>query len=477
MKKINLYLKLGKISNENGQFEKAITSYEDALLLDPGNEVAADSLVEILVSRKSIQEAIDVTLAVISNVRSSASEKRFHRVLGDLYLKLGNHRKAIETFEILNRLGPDAPTISTSRKPTRLSEDSEDTPNVWNEFGLVMNKVGSYDDAVEAFEKGIALDPSLPYLHLNLGQVYLLQGKLTEALEEFEEAYENTTDTEGRVAIINRMIAVFKLENRADMIDLGNQIVTALSVSISKHNGGYMLLPISSIIKPEMDIEEDKLRDMIESLRGHGIIQPLVISPADGSQKFNIVAGRKRFFAAQIVGLESIPVIVREVSEMESIEISYHENLHNTSSDPEMDEERYHKLSSNYDLSIEGIAKTTGMSSFSVANRMKAVGGRTVMETRQSARGEKALIEKMIGSLKTDEVESVVPTAANFDHQGFEVNEEIFEDSKVAGGALWYMDETPANVVTGPTKVNFSKLFSRASGIIKANPHHQNVSA
>lgn len=475
MKNIDLFLKLGKISADNGQIDKAIDSFERVLSLDAGNEIAAEALVEILVSRKAIQQAIDVTCLVIENTRSTAAEKKFHRALGDLYLKLGNHRKAIEAFEILNKLGPDTTPNSPKVNATRVAETSEDTPSVWNEFGLVMNKVGSYDDAVEAFEKGIALDPALPFLHLNLAQVLVLQGKLTEALVHFDQAFENTEDTEGRIAIIKRMIAVFKLENRTDMIELANQIVTALSVSISKHNGGYMLLPISSIVKPVVDFDENSLRDMIESVRAHGIIQPLVISPVNGSQQFNIVAGKKRFFAAQIVGLENIPAIVREVSEMESIEISFHENLHNNSSDPEKTEEQYQKLSSNFDLSIEGIAKTAGVSSFSVANRMKAVGARATVDAHNAAKEEKQLIEKMIGSLKTNEKETVAVGSEIKNNPGFEVNEELFDESKSAGGTLWYMDETPANVITGPTKVNFSKIFSRASAILKANPQHQNV--
>ncbi|HWS23299.1 MAG TPA: ParB/RepB/Spo0J family partition protein [Anaerolineales bacterium] len=481
MKNIDLYQKLAQISLDNGQTEKAIQTYQTILGIDPGNEMAIDELSTILISQNEIPVAIEKLISAIPAARSSSAEKKFFRILGDLYLRLGNHRKAIETFEKLNSIGSDLPDSGNTNlnKSVRTPENAEDTPLVWNEFGLVMNKVGAYDDAVEAFEKGISLDPTLPFLHLNLAQVLVLQGKLSEAMDEYDLAYGHTQDLDGKNAILKRMIGVFKLNNQPELVEITNEIITSLAVNESKKNGGYMILPIESIAQPEEEMGEDLISDLENSIRLQGIIQPLVISPIVGSDKFSIIAGKKRYFAAKTVGLKNIPCIVREVSEIEKIEIAFHENLHNAINNPVNAVEQYQKLFADHDLTIEGVARTTGVTSFSVANRIKAVGNRDVFENKAFSKDQKITLERMIGNLK--ELESLPNNSESTNTEiqtgKFEINDKFFDKESSSIGTLWYTDETPSNAVSEPTKVNFSSLFSRASGILKANPQKQKVLA
>jgi|GEM_PF-6112496 len=481
MKNIDLYQKLAQISLDNGQTEKAIQTFQKILDIDPGNETAVEGLTALLIAQNSISMAIEKLITAIPAARSSSVERKFFQILGDLYLRLGNHRKAIETFEKLNSIGSDLPDSGNTIVKTivRDPENAEDTPLVWNEFGLVMNKVGSYDDAVEAFQKGITLDPTLPFLHLNLAQVLVLQGKLTEAMDEYDLAYCNTQDLDSKNAILKRMMAVFKLNNQPELMEITNEIITSLAVNESKRNGGYTILPIELIVQPEDEMREDLISDLVNSIRLQGIIQPLVISPVIGSDKFSIIAGKKRFFAAKIIGLTNVPCIVREVSEMEKIEIAFHENLHNVVNDPVNAVEQYHKLFADHDLTIEGVAKTTGVSSFSVANRIKALGNRDVFENKAFSHDQKVTLERMIGNLKEFENLPALNESENakFQPGKFEINDKVFEKENSSNGTLWYTEETPTNAVSEPTKVNFSSLFSRASGILKANPQKQKALA
>lgn len=481
MKNIDLYQKLAQICLDNGQTEKAIQTFQRVLEIDPGNLNAVEGITEQLIARNLVSTAIDVVLNAIPSARTSVEEKKHYRSLGDLYLRSGNHRKAIETFEKLNRMESDLPNVGKKEPEinVRKPENAEDTPSVWNEFGLVMNKVGSYDDAVEAFQKGISLDPSLPFLHLNLAQVLVLQGKLSEAMDEYDLAYNHTDDRDGKNAILKRMIAVFKLDNQQELIDITNEIITALAVHESKQNGGYMILPIGSIIPPESEIDENLFNDLISSVKTHGIIHPLVISPEGNTEKFSIIAGKKRYLAAKLAGLTSLPCIAREVSDIEKIEIAFHENLHNAVNDPLSAVEQYEKLYSDHDLTIEGIAKTAGVSSFSVANRFKAVGSRSASENKLLALDEKIFLERMIGNLKeaANTYSEELGSQRDVKADKFIINDKLFDSENQVKGALWYMEGTPTSSVSEPIRVNFSSLFSRASGILKANPQKQKALA
>ena len=61
----------------------------------------------------------------------------------------------------------------------------QESANVWNELGLVLFKVGAYDDAIDAYQKAIAINSKVGYLYSNLGQVLSIQGKLVEALQQY----------------------------------------------------------------------------------------------------------------------------------------------------------------------------------------------------------------------------------------------------------------------------------------------------
>ncbi len=132
-------------------------------------------------------------------------------------------------------------------------------------------------------------------------------------------------------------------------------------------------LDIASIspnpLQPRRDRPGPEFDELVASIRRHGILQPVVARPANGG--YQIVAGERRFRAAQAAGLNSVPAIVREVSDREALEVALIENLRREDLSP-MDRARaYHRLATEFGLTQEEMADAIGGSRPSIANTMR----------------------------------------------------------------------------------------------------------
>src|SRR5205085_4040571 len=85
---------------------------------------------------------------------------------------------------------------------------------------------------------------------------------------------------------------------------------------------------VPSPLQPRKNFEPEALQELVDSIRQHGIIQPLIVRRVDG--RHELIAGERRWRAAQDVGLGEVPVIVRTASDLEVLELSLIENLQRT---------------------------------------------------------------------------------------------------------------------------------------------------
>jgi ParB family transcriptional regulator, chromosome partitioning protein len=138
---------------------------------------------------------------------------------------------------------------------------------------------------------------------------------------------------------------------------------------------GYETLPIVNIRRnprqPRSQINQDELAELAASIRENGILQPLIVSPADTPGKYILVAGERRLSAAALVGLESVPVIIREASEQERLALALIENVQRTDLTPLEAAEAFRQLVDDFDLSHEQIAKQLGKSRTAVTNTLR----------------------------------------------------------------------------------------------------------
>lgn len=122
--------------------------------------------------------------------------------------------------------------------------------------------------------------------------------------------------------------------------------------------------------QPRVNFDEDSLQELADSIKEVGIIQPIIVrSQATGG--YQIVAGERRWRAAQIAGLSEVPVVIKELSDREVAELALIENLQREDLDPVEEAEGYRHLMSEYSMTQEQVAERVGKSRPAVANSVR----------------------------------------------------------------------------------------------------------
>jgi ParB family chromosome partitioning protein len=124
-----------------------------------------------------------------------------------------------------------------------------------------------------------------------------------------------------------------------------------------------------SPLQPRKEFAADALQELVDSIREHGIIQPLIVRQMDG--RYELIAGERRWRAAQELGLSHVPVIIRSANDLEVLEISLIENLQRADLSPIEEAQGYARLAEEFKLRQEDIATKVGRSRAAVANAMR----------------------------------------------------------------------------------------------------------
>lgn len=131
-------------------------------------------------------------------------------------------------------------------------------------------------------------------------------------------------------------------------------------------------LIVPSPLQPRMQFVESPLDDLMESIRQHGIIQPLIVRAV--GDKLELIAGERRWRASKKLGLVTVPVIVREASDRDVLEMALIENLQREDLNPMEEAAGYVRLAEEFSLKQDEIAVRVGKSRASVANAMRLLG-------------------------------------------------------------------------------------------------------
>ena len=126
---------------------------------------------------------------------------------------------------------------------------------------------------------------------------------------------------------------------------------------------------VPSSLQPRKDFARDALQELVESIRQHGIIQPLVVREMHG--RHELIAGERRWRAAQEAGLTKVPVITRVATDLEVLELSLIENLQRADLNPIEEAQAYARLAGEFGMRQEDIAQKVGRSRAAVANSMR----------------------------------------------------------------------------------------------------------
>lgn len=125
--------------------------------------------------------------------------------------------------------------------------------------------------------------------------------------------------------------------------------------------------------QPRIDFDESALDELAASIREHGIIQPLIVTERDDG-RYGLIAGERRLRAALRAGLERVPVIVRESTQQEALELALIENIQRADLNALEEARAYQTLKDAFGLSDEAIAQRVGRSREAVANTRRLLG-------------------------------------------------------------------------------------------------------
>jgi ParB family chromosome partitioning protein len=121
-----------------------------------------------------------------------------------------------------------------------------------------------------------------------------------------------------------------------------------------------------------MHFEEESLADLAASIRQIGVLQPILVRPADGG--FELIAGERRWRAATRAGLATIPAVIRVTDDMSSVEQALVENLHRQDLTPLEEAAAYNQLIEDFSLTHEQVAERVGKSRSAVTNTLRLLG-------------------------------------------------------------------------------------------------------
>ncbi|MCC7289773.1 ParB/RepB/Spo0J family partition protein [bacterium] len=123
--------------------------------------------------------------------------------------------------------------------------------------------------------------------------------------------------------------------------------------------------------QPRMHIEPEDLIQLADSIREHGIIQPLIITRDEKTGNYFLIAGERRFRAAQLAGLKKVPVVLKESSPQEMLELALIENIQREDLNPLEQAVAFKQLSEQFHLTHDVIARKVGLSRVAVTNKMR----------------------------------------------------------------------------------------------------------
>ncbi len=123
--------------------------------------------------------------------------------------------------------------------------------------------------------------------------------------------------------------------------------------------------------QPRIDMHADSLEDLAESIRSQGIVQPIVVRPIDKPGHYEIIAGERRWRAAQIAGLQAIPALIRDVPDEAAIAMALIENIQRENLNPIEEAQALQRLIEEFEMTHQQAADAVGRSRASVSNLLR----------------------------------------------------------------------------------------------------------
>ena len=180
-------------------------------------------------------------------------------------------------------------------------------------------------------------------------------------------------------------------------------------------DGAFLSLPVDVIRRgkhqPRRIVEESALEELAHSVRTRGIVQPIVVRAA-GPGRFEIVAGERRWRAAQMAGLTDVPAVVRECSDREAAAVALIENIQREDLNPIEEAQGYRTLADEFGLTHQELADAVGRSRSAVSNALRLLDlnddVRTLVEQGELDMGHARALLSLSGAVQSETAAEVV---------------------------------------------------------------------
>lgn len=140
--------------------------------------------------------------------------------------------------------------------------------------------------------------------------------------------------------------------------------------------------------QPRRTFDEDALLELAESIKQHGVIQPLIVKKRD--KYYEIIAGERRWRAAKMAGLKEIPIVIKDLSDQEIMEVALIENIQREDLNPIEEAQAYQRLIKEYNYKQDELAERVSKSRVAVTNSMRLL--------KLDERVQKMIIDDMISA-------------------------------------------------------------------------------
>jgi len=187
--------------------------------------------------------------------------------------------------------------------------------------------------------------------------------------------------------------------------------------------------------QPRVDMRDESLAELAESIKAQGVVQPIIVRPlpsqGDGEKRYEIVAGERRWRAAQLAGLHAIPAVVRDIPDESAVAVALIENIQRENLNPIEEARALSRLVEEFGLTHEDAATAVGRSRATVTNLLRLLelprAVRTFLESRELDMGHaRALLGLPTSEMQFEIAERIVK-------QGWSVREAEAAVRRVAG--------------------------------------------
>ena len=161
------------------------------------------------------------------------------------------------------------------------------------------------------------------------------------------------------------------------LLGSGASTASAGSADAAQTDGELKNLPVDilqrGVYQPRIDMHPDTLEELANSIRAQGVVQPIVVRPVAGN-RYEIIAGERRWRAAQMAGLHEIPAVVRDVPDQAAMAMALIENIQREELNPMEEAMALHRLIEEFGLTHQQTADAVGRSRASVSNLLRLLG-------------------------------------------------------------------------------------------------------